>query len=57
MTFCIKPFAAWIVEDGTNFDSSPSWLGRPALEDGELEDEVEDETGLKYLYKDITSDY
>jgi len=27
------------------------------VEDGKLVDEVEDETGLKYLYKDIISDY
>jgi len=40
-----------------SFDSGPSGLGRPVLEDGELEGEVEDETGLKYLHKDITSDY
>ena len=45
------------MDAGTNLDSGPSGLGRPAQEDGELEDEVEDVTGLKYLYKDVTSDY
>jgi len=44
MTFWIESFATKIEGAGTNFDSGPSRLGRPALKDGELE------SGLEYLY-------
>ena len=56
MTIWKESFVVWIIDIVMSFDSIPSGLGRPALKDGKLEDEVEDETGLKYLYKHITSD-
>jgi len=53
ITFSTASFAA---DNGTNFDSGPSGLGRTlaaALED-EVADKVED-FGLKYKQRDITS--